>query len=98
MAKVDPRNHLGLVDNTKLEWLGKLRRDEIILLNSLMQEAEEFADEDLMKFCQRHIRLGTAEKGERAELMAKVAIHDEAKRDVVETRTGAPGGEVPRGP
>jgi hypothetical protein len=98
MAKIDPRNHLGLVDDKKLEWLGDLTSQEIILLNSLMQEADEFADEDLMKFCQRHIRLRSAKGGKRAELMAKVAIHDEAKRDVVETRTGNPGGDVPKGP
>ena len=98
MARIDPRNAQGIVDDNKLEWLGNLTQQEIVILNSLMQEAEEFADEDLMRFCQRHIRLRTAKGGERAELYAKVAIQDEARRDAAETRTPPHDGQVPKGP
>lgn len=98
MARPDPRNHVSVVDDSKVEWLGHLNRQEVIILNSLMQEADEFADEDLMKFARRYIKLSSSQGGARVELMAKVAIHDENRRDAVESRTGNSSPEVPKGP
>lgn len=87
MARVDTRHHRSVVDDTKLEWLGNLTHQEVVLLNSLMQEAEEFSDEDMMRFCQRHIKLSSSRGGKRVELMAQVAMRDEALRNVTERMT-----------
>lgn len=98
MARVDTRHHRSVIDDDKLEWLGYLTHEEVVILNSLMQEAEEFADEDLMRFSQRHIKLSSSRGGKRVELMAKVAMHDEALRNVAERLTAAKEPAVEKGP
>lgn len=98
MARLDPRNAPTLTDDGKLEWLADVSQTEVIIVNSLMQEAEEFWDEDLMMFCKRYLKLGTARGGKRANLTADVAMHDEAKRDAVDTRAPATDSHLPKGP
>jgi len=88
MARIDTRNARILADEELLEWLGELRPAERHLLNSLIQESQEFGDDDLLEFCRRHIRLSGGEHGKRAKLMAAVAVRDEALRDAAEMRSG----------
>lgn len=96
MARIDTRNARILADEELLEWLGELQHEERSILNSLMQEAEEFADDDLSDFCKRHIRLSGGVGGKRAKLMAAVAVRDEALRDAAEMRSA--GGQQPKAP
>jgi hypothetical protein len=98
VARIDPRNAPTLTDEGKLEWLADVTQTEVIIVNSLMQEAEEFFDEDLMAFCKRYLKLGTARGGGRAELTARVAMHDESRRDSVDTRAPPTDAALPKGP
>ena len=101
MARPDVRNHRSLADENLLEWLGRLTTNERNLLNALMLEADDFADQDLVNFCRRHIRLGTGIGGKqtnRAELMAQVAMHDESLRQASERQVPEAKGDIPKGP
>lgn len=69
-----------------LQWLGEIQAAERNILNSLLQESQEFLDEDLEDFCDRHLRLSTSIGGKRAKLMAQVAMKDDPAKDSSERR------------
>jgi hypothetical protein len=97
MARIDTRNARILAEEDILEWLGEIQAEEKNILNSLLQEAEEFHDDDLREFCRRHLRLSGSVDGARAQLMAGVAVRDEALKDAAEMRS-ASGANQPKLP
>lgn len=97
MARIDPRNARILAEEDLLEWLADIQPEAKSLLNSLLQEAEEFADDDLRDFCRRDVRFGTGINGKGRQLMAAVAVRDEALKDAAEMRS-ASGSNQPKLP
>lgn len=98
MARPETRNHRSLVDDDLIEWLGKFTKEEQVIVWSLMQEADEFADDDLMEAMRRYIRTGSAVGGDRTDMIAKVAMRDDQLKDAAEMRAPAGNPALPKGP
>lgn len=74
------------MDDKNIEWLGVLSKEEQVILNAFLYEAYELMDEDLLSYCHRYIRMGTARGGLRAKMVQESGRHDAPRDHADESR------------
>lgn len=86
----DPRNHRSvLIPGYVNECLNGLPPEKVPTAVSLIQEAEEFQDDELRAYCYRYLATDAGSESKRVRVMAGIAVHDEAMRIVeAENRRG----------
>lgn len=74
----DPRNaRQVMIPGYAIESLSTLDRHKIAPAKSLILEAVEFQDDELMEDVLRHIAFDAAKEGKLRNLVGKIALHDE---------------------